>query len=300
MKSVIVTFQVFLRCATKVSWTLPLALLSATTALSQDHFPLESGNFWNYFVDGDTTWIRYRTIIGDTVMPNGRTYAVMAFGDRAVPNPLGNWFYRQDGDKVYQYSPVLPSGEAVFYDFSKKVGDTVSVLPGEDTIKVASIRMDTVLGTIRKIYCFRRYWSADWVADSLGLIRDVSDPPFEEDIFGAKINGVTYGVITSVRKTSAQTPTGYRLQQNYPNPFNPSTIFTYELPSQSHVSLKIYNLLGQAVQTLVDHVEQAGYQQVEWNASKLPSGIYFYRLDAVSIADPSKSFTSVKKCVLVK
>ncbi len=95
-------------------------------------------------------------------------------------------------------------------------------------------------------------------------------------------------------------PSTFALFPNFPNPFNPSTTIKYELPTSSHVTLKFYNLLGQVVQTLTEGLQQAGHKQVEWNASKLPSGIYFYRLDAISIADPSKSFTSVKKCVLVK
>jgi subtilisin family serine protease len=95
-------------------------------------------------------------------------------------------------------------------------------------------------------------------------------------------------------------PTVYLLEQSYPNPFNPTTTIQFQLPAQSHVKLGVYNLLGQVVQTLVDDIEDAGYKHVEWNASNFASGIYFYRLEATSIANPSKTFTQTKKMLLMK
>lgn len=75
-------------------------------------------------------------------------------------------------------------------------------------------------------------------------------------------------------------PLHYALEQNYPNPFNPSTTIRYNLPNASHVSLKLFNTLGQEVATLVSEGQEAGYKSVEWNASGFASGIYFYRLQA--------------------
>lgn len=95
-------------------------------------------------------------------------------------------------------------------------------------------------------------------------------------------------------------PENFGLEQAYPNPFNPVTTIRYQLPVSGNVSLKVYNLLGQTVAILQNGVFQAGYQQVEWNAVNFPGGTYFYRLDAVSIADPLVVFTAVKKIILVK
>jgi hypothetical protein len=75
-------------------------------------------------------------------------------------------------------------------------------------------------------------------------------------------------------------PSTFKLHQNYPNPFNPPTTISYDLPTRSHVTLKIFNVLGQEVSTLVDDDAEAGRHQVRWNADRLASGVYFYRLQA--------------------
>jgi hypothetical protein len=95
-------------------------------------------------------------------------------------------------------------------------------------------------------------------------------------------------------------PNIYSLDQAYPNPFNPNTTIRYQLPENSNVSLKVYNTLGQHVVTLNDKVESAGFKSVEWNASNVASGVYFYRLEATSVSDPGKTFRQVKKLLLVR
>jgi hypothetical protein len=95
-------------------------------------------------------------------------------------------------------------------------------------------------------------------------------------------------------------PQTYSLDQAFPNPFNPSTIIKYSLPQDSRVTLKVYNVLGQVMHVLTDEKQMAGYRSVEWNAGNVASGIYFYHLEATSIIDPSKSFTQVKKVILLK
>ncbi|MBC8043177.1 MAG: T9SS type A sorting domain-containing protein, partial [Rhizobacter sp.] len=83
------------------------------------------------------------------------------------------------------------------------------------------------------------------------------------------------------------------LKQNYPNPFNPATTLVYQLPQAATVSLKIYDVLGREVATLVNVRQAAGTYTAQFNASKLSSGVYFYKLVA-------GAFVQTKKMLLVK
>ncbi len=95
-------------------------------------------------------------------------------------------------------------------------------------------------------------------------------------------------------------PKEYALEQAYPSPFNPTTIIKYQLPADSRIILKVYNTLGQVVSVLKDEAQPAGFMSVTWDASPYASGVYFYQLEAISVTDPGKSFTQVKKMLFVK
>jgi hypothetical protein len=90
-----------------------------------------------------------------------------------------------------------------------------------------------------------------------------------------------------------QLPTEFSLAQNYPNPFNPSTRIKYQVASNSRVSLVVYDILGNEIETLVNEVKPAGTYEVTWYAENLPSGVYFYQLRA-------GSFVDTKKMILLK
>jgi hypothetical protein len=94
-------------------------------------------------------------------------------------------------------------------------------------------------------------------------------------------------------------PAEYALDQNYPNPFNPSTEIRYALPTASRVTLSIFDALGQRVEKLVDGIQAGGYYQIRWSPRNA-SGVYFYRLEASSVKESARSFTRVKKMLLLK
>jgi hypothetical protein len=95
-------------------------------------------------------------------------------------------------------------------------------------------------------------------------------------------------------------PSAYGVDQNYPNPFNPTTLFRYQLPAESRVSLRIYNVAGQLVKTVVDDLQQAGYRQVVWNAAGYSTGVYFYRFEAIGVDNPAQPFRRIMKFILMK
>jgi hypothetical protein len=105
-----------------------------------------------------------------------------------------------------------------------------------------------------------------------------------------------YEYSPTVEVTVNNVPRQFELSQNYPNPFNPSTIISYSLPSKEFVQLRVFNVLGNEIITLVNEVQEAGNYKVEFNASKVnvsTSGVYFYRLEAGSFID-SRKMTLVK------
>jgi hypothetical protein len=107
-------------------------------------------------------------------------------------------------------------------------------------------------------------------------------------------------IVTDVATDSANVPANFSLSQNYPNPFNPNTAIRYQLPNESQVHLSIFNVLGQQVLTVVNATEQPGEKIVQLDAIGLPSGIYFYRIDATTVSDPTKRFNQTRKMLLVK
>jgi hypothetical protein len=80
-------------------------------------------------------------------------------------------------------------------------------------------------------------------------------------------------------------PTCFKLGQNFPNPFNPITTIPYSIPDREHVILKVYNLEGEQVATLVDGTQECGDHIACFDGSGLPSGIYYYRLSAATVSD---------------
>jgi hypothetical protein len=97
----------------------------------------------------------------------------------------------------------------------------------------------------------------------------------------------------SGQKSTGSIPGAYSLNECYPNPFNPTTKIDYALSQNSYVTLRVFNVLGQEVGKLVDEFQTAGYKSAEFDASRLPSGIYFYHLTA-------GSFVDIKKMMLMK
>ena len=99
--------------------------------------------------------------------------------------------------------------------------------------------------------------------------------------------------ILSVSQIGTEVPETYNLKQNYPNPFNPTTKINFAIPKQGFTTLKVYDMLGREVTRLVNEMKTPGNYSVDFNASTLSSGVYFYKLEVNGYAD-------VKRMVLIK
>ena len=139
---------------------------------------------------------------------------------------------------------------------------------------------------------------------STGLITGI---PYEDDVgciaevtvFDGKggFDSQTYTltlIYVEIEGVANQLPTDYKLFPNYPNPFNPTTIISYSIPNSGFVTLKVYYILGAEIKTLVSAFQQAGTYSVNFDASKLSSGIYFYRLQVGS------DFVEARKMLLMR
>lgn len=134
-----------------------------------------------------------------------------------------------------------------------------------------------------------------WTAVNNGLVDAEVNALAVEDtnLIAGIYNGGTWirslsDMPTPVENHTSSLPVRFVLSQNYPNPFNPSTIISYQIPSNAHVVLKVFDVLGREVETLVDQRQNAGNHSVRFNASGLPTGVYFYRLEAGPYHDVKK------------
>jgi hypothetical protein len=116
-------------------------------------------------------------------------------------------------------------------------------------------------------------------------------PAYTAKVYSNKTDGQLG--ITSVKQIGKLIPTEYSLSQNYPNPFNPSTIINYQLPVNNLVTLKVFDVIGREVATLVNERQEAGSYQATFTAKGLSSGIYFYQLK-------TGSYSLTKHMVLLK
>jgi hypothetical protein len=138
--------------------------------------------------------------------------------------------------------------------------------------------------------------SVDLSFDGVGIIQ-MGTAPSSGKVY---IDDVQYGFTTPVEENISEFPTAFSLGQNYPNPFNPSTTIKYSISSEALnasslqlVSLKIYDIIGREVSTLVNESQKSGNYEVSFNAKDLTSGVYFYTLRA-------GSFYESKKMILLK
>jgi len=126
-----------------------------------------------------------------------------------------------------------------------------------------------------------------WVSDG-----DAADSAYCEITVTAAGNMQLMSLTTDV-ETITEVPTEYQLQSNYPNPFNPTTTIAYDIPEYTHVTISVYNAMGQFVQNLINENKEPGFHTFEWNASEFSSGLYFIKMHTYH-------YQFMRRCILLK
>ena len=305
--------------------TLLFLILSTYFTFSQNdtlleaikYYPLQNGNYWEYanhyweFPYYDDSSFFSKQVIGDTILPNNKDYKILL--EKRIPD---------DGSKLWSYERI-DSSTACVYRFSddsifvnnEYLMDSLLAQPGD--YFAGSYWGDGSTPGIFLTLCMNEY--KDTVLAYPTVIKEFEDESGIPAInyllakgfgfinssgceFGcgitnlryAKIDGVEYGTqITRIDDKTYNQPKSHILYQNYPNPFNPITKISWQFPVRSLQSLKVYDVLGNEVVTLVNEEKSAGYYEVDFDGSRLASGIYFYVLR-------SGDFVQSRKMLLLK
>jgi hypothetical protein len=196
----------------------------------------------------------------DATFSNGQTYGSLVTNNYGYGDTIRPVSYeRQIGNKVYRYFPNQQK-EFLVYDFSKNIGDTVSVFPRSSTdssvVIVSAAGFQNIYGKVRKYMTFydkeihaSMYW-IDQITDGIGLTFSQIEPGIQYSLVGTIIDSIRYGNITGVSPIVKEIPDAFTLFQNYPNPFNPSTTIYVRIPRGEPFTLFIYNILGERIRTL--------------------------------------------------
>ncbi|MCF6270161.1 MAG: T9SS type A sorting domain-containing protein [Melioribacteraceae bacterium] len=290
-----------------------------------EYYPLDIGNYWEYDVrsgpDPYHTEYRYSywvEVVGDTILNNGKTYKIL----------LKGYFNDSSTEKIFER--IDSSTSSVFRFENEREYKIDSLACSEkDTILSSrysegnngtyckEIREKEVFGKtlrVKHLDNFVYIPNTEYeLANGIGLIANYSWEmgSNEEYLQYARIKGKEYGTRVDVEMIES-IPKKFSLSQNYPNPFNPSTTIKYSIPSVQTpllggvggglVTLKVYDILGREVATLVNKEQKPGNYEVQFSASSgansarggLTTGVYFYRLHT------STGFIESRKMVLIK
>lgn len=288
------------------------------------YFPLELGNYWEYWSIGSEVIPWFIWVTGDTLMDNGRRY----FKLKNIYNysDEGYNYYRLDSlNDLYQYviRPDCNEKDELLYNFE---AEDSSIWPICGNISQMGSYYYWIYQITTHFYpIFNSILSTKWftsvlidttvsppdtlwdpiyggpigvrkIAKGVGMVETIAELGRWFLLTGAIIDSNEYGTISGLEDIYEDFYKNKTQDADiivYPNPFNNSTRLRYKISERSFVKIKVYDALGNEVATLVNEEKQAGEYEVEFNVSDLTSGIYFYRLQA-------GSFVETKKMILLK
>ncbi len=222
--------------------------------------------------------------VNNKIMATVRNFGEIVFGEpdvtpgANVPLPFEPARYDTVNVLVYDSLYVKWTGQGLYDSFRVQVSEdsTFNTVLIDSTLKSSLMAIYNLTDTTY-------YWRVSAMVNSVSGVWT--------DAWSFKVD--TTSTTVGVEDPGNTIPQKYYLSQNYPNPFNPASIINYEIPKSSLVTLKVYDVLGREVATLVNEEKQAGRYNVTFNASKYSSGVYFYRITA-------GDFSQIKKMVLLK
>ena len=286
-------------------------VLLASILYSQNVVSLNEGNQWYYKYDywtnalnNGSTYLDYmlkKEVVGDTLLPDGDYKKIKV---TKIDNGVSSF-----DSYEYWYCDSLEFkvvGNDLLYNFPK----IFDLRLDKDSIGVdyfSSSGDTTILGenVLLQVF-FYQQWGMAQISTKVSTAQNIGitninqdghvdtaelDWTYDISLIGAYIDGKEIGNINSVAKNKEFI--NFVLKQNYPNPFNPSTTIQYSIPKESFVTIKVYNVLGKEIVTLVNERKSAGTYSVNFNSSNISSGVYFYRLI-------SGTHSATKKMVILK
>ncbi len=280
------------------------------------YLPLKVGNTWIYQWGSGSQKVRKT----GTVLSAGHLYYNLAVTGPActpcpasIPNPflvtIGSFRIDSLSGNVLILGNSCPwyNGEGLLDSLKRKVGDNLQNACNSNQCLDTNVQL--VFGTMRKTRKFGLSipnWSQiRTYAKDIGLLSSTQGCSSAGSCIyilrGCVIDGVVYGDTTfpvGINQISSEVPKEFSLSQNYPNPFNPMTKVKFQMTKSGFAVLTVFDVLGKEIQVLVNQQLSQGTYEVDFDGSDLPSGVYYYRLDAS--ASLSITYTETRKMVLIK
>ena len=284
-----------------------------------DFFPMQNGNYWEYAattIDGPVYF--GTTVIGDTIMPNGKAYKILAEKYINISGSRYTWYFRKDSNKVYYsfpYPNICSNEEYKYLDFDIKDSSLWPIC------RDLGMAVGNARGIARTFYDYIYYrflqkpletkqfedvyidsTDTTWtpgegsrpirIAKGIGIVRQFIFNDGDYWLQGAIINGVKFGTITDVKEEKLIIPTNLKVEA-YPNPFNSTVTLKLSLPRSGFTEVSLYNILGQKIKTILEEYKPSGSYSIKYNADNLSSGVYLLMLR-------QNQFISQQKIILLK
>ena len=287
----------------RLSWISIVLFLISINIFAQidttrkEFFPLHIGDLWQYR-DSDNN-IAIQQVVGDTLL-DGERYFLLIHSLRTS----GGGIMRIDSlMRVELYGGTVGGDPCIIYKLAEEDSsvweacyDFSGLLTLQPLIRYNGIIIQNVFGQPREVMHFdfggpladmpkdTIFVFGARVARGIGIIEEhYFDFGGAVVLQGAIIDGVQYGTIVSIDDAPENIPGKIALYQNYPNPFNPVTTIRYDIPVNTHASLKVFNLLGQEVAVLTDRRHLPGSYEITFDATQLSSGFYVYVLQTAEV-----------------